>query len=191
MKFSKDLLDDVEVKSRMFDSTVQKTNNFVKDIYLIDADKGDHRIKSNKVIDLENYRYGLVISIGNRNIGIGCNLEGVDDTNNMVTEVINIFEAQIDKVTIPNAGKMFYNELLDYAQTYLEDKYGLNFTPIDPDDKDSNILSIEEDPVTFYWKALFVQPYHDGHYVSKINVTERDQVTLETVINKRHKVYLE
>lgn len=188
MRFSKNLLDDNEIRDRLFQSSVQKTNNFIREIFQVDVESDANLIKGNKIIDRNNYKYGLVIAKDGRSIGIGCCLEEVE--NDMYAEVINIFEVLIDNLPLPDQEDMSYNEMCDYAQTYLEDKYDLNFTPIDPENNDANILSIEEDPDKFLWKALFVQPYHDGQHLAQINIVDGTLI-LETVTNSRQKIYLD
>lgn len=185
MKFSKNLLNDPDIKNRLFDSSVQKTNAFIKEIFMVNVERDAHLVKGDKILDRDKYKYGLVIVKDGRNIGIGCCLEEVDG---MFAEVINIFEVRID--TIPLPSKMSYNEICDYAQTYLEGKYDLNFTHIDPEVKDDKILKIEEDPNQFLWKALFVQPYHDGNHLAQITISDGNLV-LETVTNAKHKIYLD
>ena len=189
MKLSKSVLLDEFIGEKLFNGMKDKTNKFIKDIY--DIDVNDASIKSVNT-DIKNYRYAIIFNHSGRSIGIGCSFEDDEKTDDMICEVLHIVEVDNKSISIPNTNiERTYNELVDAAQTYLENNFDLNFTPIDPNTNDPKIIGVEENENQYIWKTLFTQPYHDGRYEVYVSVVPHTGAYINIVANKRHKIYLD
>lgn len=191
MRFSKSILFDKSIGTNLFNGMVDKTNKFIKDVYDIDVNSNDARIRSINADD-NNYRYGMIINYGERNIGIGCSFEKEENRDDTFSEVLHIVEVYNESVSIPESKcKDSYNKLVDSTQTYLENRYGLNFTPIDPETNDPNIIDVEENENQYIWKALFAQAHHEGRYEVQMSGDPKVGACIKVIANKRHKIYLD
>lgn len=169
MKFSGSLLEDKDIGIKIFNNSLNKCKTLLKDIFGLNFEGEDPNI-INVNEDTKNYNFSVVFNINNREIIANFNYEAEESSNNMVIEILNIKEPCIEIVELlsPETKGMddkenFFSNL-NKVQDYLERNFEINFTPLDPDEKDENINSVNLDEKSLSWNARLTQDYNEGYY---------------------------
>lgn len=179
MKFSKDLLDNQEIGRKIFLKSVEKTKEFLKDVFGLDFSRKDLRIKEivknddlNTFIVIFNYKDRFITSILNYQF----------ENDNTVKETLSIneiFESIVEMELIEKD----YQNALNKAIDFLESKYNINFIMLDPDEKDTNIININENKLDGIFEVIFkcenkesalfkATFYHEKEGVSSLKIDE-------------------
>jgi hypothetical protein len=196
MKFSGSLLENKDIGTRIFNNSVSKTKNLLKDIFGLNFEVTDPNINS-LIEDTENYRFETIFTLNSRKITAGLFYEVEDLTNDIITETLTITEHANENVLLPGAvkagteyRKLFW-ENVKRVQDYLEKRFELNYTPLDPEDKDENIISVAHDERNFTWKSVFKQDHQEGNFEVKYNFVAGQDQYIAIVQNKQHKIFLD
>ncbi len=191
MKFSKSLLKTEDIASKIFKNGVMKSKELLTEVFGLDFRNNDERIVS--ISDNEDlFKYEVVFSLNDRHITVKFSFDE-DSNSDIVSEVLEINEIEkediisidIDKSNISN-----FNSNIDKIIDYLEKRFELNFTPLDPEDKDEKIKQIvkKEENLNTIWYVKFIQEYHEGSFELYYNHIDK---SIELTKNKKHKIYLD
>ena len=147
MKFSGSLFENKDIGNRIFDNSIIRTKTLLKDVFALHFECPDPNIiKVNR--DMDEWIFEVIFKMNESEITAIFNYDVEDHCNDIVREILTISEYNIEKVIIPGVeeeGKKeeeLYLENVKRIQDYLESRYELNFTPLDPAEKESNIISV-------------------------------------------------
>lgn len=192
MKYSWGLLQDQEIGQRLFKNGMRKTYKLLVDVFDLDVNE-DEIIQNQRVIsclkDPDTYQFEVVFMLSKRIIAIKYALDPVQE--DIVQEVLKISEKVNTKFPL-NEFHNSYKEAMAYAMTILETNYGLVFTPLDPDETDSNIKEIQDD-LQSTWQVVFTQDDFESTFKAVYDYVEGDpsQSSLTITEDKLHFIYLD
>ncbi len=196
MKFSGSLLGNNDIGIKIFNNSIVKTKNLLKDVFGLDFDGADPNI--NKIDeDKENFRYGVVFTLNGREIAAEFTYEAEDFSNDIVTEMLCISEYTTEDILLPEAksaggeDKKLFWENVKGIQDYLENRFELNYTPLDPEEKDKNIISAASDEERLTWVSIFTQDHQEGSFEVKYNFVAGHEQKVKLVHHKQHKIFLD
>lgn len=72
----------------------------------------------------------------------------------------------------------------------MEEKYDINFTPLDPDEKDNNIKKVISTEADNRWIAIFITNDHESLFRAEYMVYDK-QPLLQITQFKTHVIYFE
>lgn len=181
MKFSESLLKDKELGGRVFESSIKKSEKLLSDIFGIDFERGveEKNIISYKK-DKDSYLYEVVFKFKEREIKADLTFE---PENDIFSEVLKIFEYSEEIIEIQGNS---FNEKVKNIISILEEKYGLDFVPLDPEQVDKNIKKISSDEEFSNWETKFTADHHESTFNAKL---ENDKLTIKE--DKEHLFYLD
>jgi hypothetical protein len=196
MKFSGSLLENKDIATRIFSNSVSKTKSILKDIFGLNFEGSDPMIKA-VTEEVESFKFDVVFTLNEREITADFKYEVEDLAGDIVTEILTISESTSERIKMADIradtkdGKQLYWKYVNGLQDYLESKFELNFTPLDPEEKDSNIISINPDEDNLSWICAFNQEHQEGRYEATFQLTPgKDQYMLLTQ-RKKHMIYLD
>lgn len=180
MKFSKGLLNDKDIMKKIYDSSVDKSKSMLKDIFGIDFEENDSRIKE---IFQNDDEFKVDFEFNGRDIT--GELEFGEEGDSAISQLV--IKETVEKV-VDFEKVNDYNHAVNLAMNFLEDNYELEFTPLDPQDKDEQIQDVREDGKTY--EVSFKRDYHEGSFVTKLSY-EGERASLLITENKRNSIYLD
>ncbi|MCT4584048.1 MAG: hypothetical protein N4A54_03900 [Peptostreptococcaceae bacterium] len=187
MKFSYSLLKNTDIRQKLYSNGVAKTKELLKDVFGLDFEKEDPKIIDIKVQEKE-FCFGVIFLLNGRKISAGYGLEKEKD--NIVSEILLITETEEEKVIIKNISNKFEDNI-NKVQEYLEERYELNFTPLDPNEKDENIIEIINNKADLTWEVTFIQEHHESKFIARFMQIENTTYNMQITQLKKHKIYLD
>lgn len=188
MKFSKTLLENKEIKERIFENGVEKANELIEYIFGSEALLSlQNVIKDDKNEDLFIMKYGANFNYNDRDIYFLYVICECEEDTSLLEEVINIMEFNTKQIKLNISSDSFKNSISE-IKNYLEKQYKLDFTPLNLDIKDKNILDVNVDEEAKEWITVFNQEDFEGKYIATFSF--KDSI-LEIKKIKEHKVILD
>lgn len=194
MKFSSSLLENKDISTKIFNNSIAKANLLLKDVFGLNFDGNDLNIKKINE-DADKFRYGVIFTLNGREITVSLTYND-EDNSDILTEVLSICESISENFiafasikNVKEADSQFFDNVKE-VQNYLEEKFDLNFTPLDPDDKDINIVSIELKEDNFTMNSIFKQEHHEGTFEVKYKFVPGQKQIVTLIQHKQHKIYL-
>lgn len=185
MKFSRSLLAVDGAGERIFNGSVDKAKALLKSIFDIDFNCVGTEIKDFSVNYGTNVFTTVFEYLGRT---ITAKLSYVSVQDDIIQDILEISEEPVSVLVengISNDLKTSVNKALDI----LEERYNLNFTPLDPDDKDNNIKNIIN-PDSESMTIRFTQDDHEGEYTASIFIHE-GLYNLSVISEIKHLIYLD
>ncbi|HPT76974.1 MAG TPA: hypothetical protein PLF27_07475 [Sedimentibacter sp.] len=180
MKFSKSLLNNGYVRERIFENGINKTRKILHYVF------GDiYGVK--EVVSHENFSYKAEFVFSDRPITALYRLDQEDDE--IVKELIEICEVEEKNVCITPDQEVVINDFWDVVkkvQDYLENEFEIDFTPLDPAEKDEKIKDIKHDENNKTWQVTFTQDHQEGYFIA----TYKDKC-LRITHYKKHNILLD
>jgi len=159
MKFSIGLFYDSEIGKNIFTNEITKANKLLNEIFGLDFNQGIPGT-NDAVIDYDKKIYKIGFSFKNRYIRAQLVFMQVDV--DVIQDALEIYEDARIIYSEYNLPGDFY-DAVDKVINILEDLYDLNFTPLDPNDKDINIIDIiKKEPELF--EVVFTHDDFEGNY---------------------------
>lgn len=187
MKFSESLLKDSEIGCNIFDNSVNKAKVLLSEIFELDFINSDKKIVSINE-NSDNYFFEVIFSIDDREIKALLNYEKIND--DILSEVLIIKELHNFNIPIQiNDNDYSFNNIINKAMDYLEEKYDIDFTPIDPEAKDKNIYKIVSDVKNNIWEVLFISSDYEAIFKAEYNNDKKPY--LKILQNNNHIIYLD
>lgn len=208
MKFSKTLLDNDEIRKRVFENGIDKANELLEYIFGADVCNSINEIinendkefyddvsfivdtDSNIMINKQTLimQYGISFNYNNRDINFIYSICESDKDEDLLEEIINIREFNVKEEKIEIMNKKDFYKAIEEVENFLEERFDLNFTPLNLDIRDENIFDITIDEECNEWRVTFKQDDFEGEYISIFNL---DDNSLKLIEIKDHKVYLD
>lgn len=187
MKFSKALLLDGDIGTKLFSNSVSKSKDLLNDIFGLCFAGDDPNI--HKIVLDDSKRIFLVkFSLGDRIITAELCYKVFQ--GDMLQEVLIIKE----NATIIHALSDLPNDFgqaISKVMDILEFEYDLEFTPLDPNDVDSNIkdVTIQQCTESENLKIVFTHEEHEAIFTAKFLFSEDSKLTVLQA--KKHLIFLE
>lgn len=185
MRFSKSLLQDKDIGKKIFNSSIEKTKQLLSDIFELDFTVENSMIKE-VIKDDYLYFFKMIFNFKNREISATLNYE--PEEIDVVQETLNIseiVEEEIQIKDIPNDYQKAINKVMDI----LEEKYEINFTPLNPSEIDNNIKNINNQ--NFCWEVIFIHNDHEGEFKAIYTHNEKEGSSLTVIEHKQHIIFFE
>lgn len=198
MKFSCSLLQTPDIGQRIFQNAIEKTQKVLFSIFALQFNEGDPRIKEISE-DETNHTYTAKFDYNGREIIAALTFEGDEVMNDICIETLAIVEDDIKEIIFlgDQDGKTelsrFRNNVLK-IQEGLEAIYELSFLPLDPAEKDKNILDSimdEKNPNGMTWSLKFKQQHHEGYFEIKYTYASGSDQKYTFMHFKRHVLYFD
>lgn len=187
MKFSKSLLQDQEIARRIFSNSIEKTKALLKDVFDLDFENKDTKIRE-LAQDDENNRFIVIFDLNGREITAELNFEPEnDDILNETLKIHEFIEEDLILEDLPKNFKKAINKVMDL----LEEKYDLNFIMLDPEEKDENIKNIKENTQETSWEVTFTHDDHEAEFKAIFLYREDKGSSLTVKQHRKHVIYLE
>lgn len=186
MRFSKGLLKDQIIMKGLFDRSIEKTKKFLLEIFELYVNLPDRRIE-NITKDDELYSYKVKFNFKERNLMAELTFE--PDEKGYVQEVLNIHEFKDNELffLVPKN----YEEATNAVLKHLEKKYSLNFTPLDPEDKDENIKQFIENDEKQSVEAIFTNEDYEEEIKVSFIYDENNPSSVTIKEYRQYKIYLD
>jgi hypothetical protein len=186
MKLSESLLYKSEFGAKIFNSSLDKAKNLLSDIFDLDFNNPDPKIIQIND-DSTEYKYELWFDINGRKITALFNFEKQHD--DILSEVLRISETVVEFILIEDESKD-YNNIVRKAMDYLENRYDIDFIPLDPEEENKNIIDVkfEKDES---WYAKFVSENHESVFIAEYVHKTDEKASLKLTQFKHHIIYLE
>lgn len=184
MKLSESLLKEKDFGQRIFKNSIDKTKKILANIFQLDFENQDTRILS-ILEDKEKFNWSVMFDIEGRKIIAYFNFENKQD--DILSEVLEITELEELNIHINVMGNFQNTE--NSIMEILENKYDINFTPLDPDEVDPNIREINSNSQENKWEAYFTSPDHEAEFKAEYIHGIQDYIKISQY--KKHKIYLE
>lgn len=187
MIFSKSLLEDNDIGKRIIENSIEKSKSLLNEIFDLDCVNASSNIK--ELHQGENMNiFKVVFMFGDREINVTLEYEGCGE--DLVKEVLIIRESSEESIVLDVPGRD-YKSACDAVMNYLEEKYQLDFTPLDPDEEDSNIASIRDDAEDMIYKVCFTHDDHEAIFTAALVYKEDIKQILKINQDKKHCIYFE
>lgn len=161
LKFSKSLLNDSLIRKRLFQAGIEKSQSLIKQIFNVDKTELKEILKKES-----EYIYSIQFMFKDRIISACYSLK---DDCNILTELFEIretseesFEIALNENDLRPTESDFWNSVKK-VQDFLESKFTINFTHVDPEEKDSRIKEIKYDENSCVWNCSFTQDDLEGY----------------------------
>lgn len=185
MKFSIGLLHDKDIGEKIFHKGVAKSNKLLKDIFDLNFND-DVPDLEDFTLDYEKRVYKLSFHFKERYIKALLTYVPVDV--DVIQDVLEIYEE--DKTAYFKDLDVYdYYNAVETAIEILENKYKLNFTPLDPEERDINILDLKSNEPDLF-EVAFTQDDYEGTYKASVDIKEGFFVLSVTHMIK-NTIYLE
>jgi len=188
LKFSKSLLSNNDIRQKLFLNGVEKSKELLKYIFGIDFNLDD----LNAVADEKEFTFSLIFKFGNALISAKYSLHKENDTEILqeILEIVEKDESSTEVYLTGNDKRLTNNDYWDSlkkVQDYLESRFDINFTPLDPSDKDKRILELNYDEENKFWETKFIQDHQEGYFTA----TYTDCRNLKLIHWKIHTIVLD
>jgi hypothetical protein len=187
MKYSRALLDTAEIGSKLYSNSVSKTKELLTDIFGLSFDPDDDRILSFSN-NPDTMVFEVKFRLNERTIYATHSYEKCGD--DLVQEVVVITESVTEDLPLPDL-PTDYKKAIDHVMDLLEEKYDLDFTPLDPLEEDENISIINNDPSDGRMEVVFKHEDHEAVFTAVFRFMENGSSDLTVKQNKRHVIYLD
>lgn len=186
MKFSKSLINDKEFGHKFFNSRLNKAQSLLTDVFELDFTGNDSKVIDELKIP-EQFKYSIKFKFNGRELT--AKFQFVYCLEDLFTETFEIKEIAVIKVPLvapANDFKSVVNEILEI----LEEKYDINFTPLDPDEEDTNIKKVILREADTRWVATFITNDHEAVFKAEYTLIDK-QPLLRITQYKTHIIYFE
>lgn len=186
MKLSESLLHEKEFGERIFKSSLDKAKTLLTEIFDLDFINNDPKI-INIIDEPENYKFEIIFDIRGRKITALFNFE--NDHDDILSEVLRIKETSVNDIFILDKAENF-KDTVKNAMDYIEEKYDIDFTPLDPEEENKNIIStkyIKDES----WLAIFNSDYYEAEFKAEYIFIPGSEAYLTITQCKNHIIYLE
>jgi hypothetical protein len=188
MKFSENLIYESHFGSKIFNKYVDNIKGLLSEIFEIDFSNLD----SNKIcenLNLTDYIYEVKFHLEDRNIDIHSAFSFEKDKKDLLSGVLKINEISIDKWII-ECDSNNYNNIINAIMTYLEEKYDIDFTPLNLDEENKNIKNVEVNQDES-WASNFTSNNHESEFFAEFHYDTGKEHVLKITQIKAHAVYLD
>lgn len=182
MRFSRSLLENEDIKRNIYQKGVSKSKKVLTDIFGLDFESKNANIVNS---DENESKLNLDISFIFNDRKIAAKYYFDEDKDDMLNEILLITENEKEAIQLDNVSEDFISNI-NKIQDILEEKYELNFTPLDPEEEDMNIIAIES--TSNSWKVIFNQDFHEGKIIASYK--EGDHV-IQIDILREHRIYID
>lgn len=186
MKLSKSLLQDKELGSNIFNNSIKKSKILLTDVFDLDFKNKDSRIKKLVRKD-ELYLFNVIFNLNGREITATLFFE--PEKGDIVQEVLRINEVVKDSLVL-NSFPTDYKGAIGEVMDLLEEKYQLKFTPLDPEEKDKKIKTINENSLDKSWETIFTHEDYESEFKACFDYKGNNSV-LTIKEYKNHIIYLD
>lgn len=187
MKYSKALLKDNDIGMKLYDNSVAKSKELLSDIFgltFVPQDERIVRISENpetKVFEVE-------FKLSDRTIFATQSYES--DAEDLVQEILNISESVVEDIPLVDIPSN-YDQALHRVMDILEQKYDLNFTPLDPHDTDKNIKMVQSQLDEHAMAVIFVCEDQEALFTATFIFVDNGASSLSVKQDKQHTIYLD
>lgn len=181
MKFSTSLLSDVGIRKKLFTSGVEKSKELLALIFGLDFNSDNNILTINEQAELFTYTVSFLYH--GRTLTASYGLETKED--NLETEVLSVAETDKEYVRLDKATESF-SKNVNLIIEYLENRFELNFTPLDPAEDDKNILEINFDEKEQIWQVTFLNEKIEGKIIAAYMLAEKEEQTLQLTYLKKN-----
>ncbi|MBU3173278.1 hypothetical protein [Clostridium estertheticum] len=187
MKLSKSLLDEKEIGQKIFKSGLNKAKNLLTDVFDLDFRNGDSKI-INIEDDSDNLKYEILFDMNGRKITALFTFEEYQD--DILREVLIIRELVVVNIPVEEVPNDIDKTIIKIMEI-LEEKYGINFTPLDPENEDKNIKEINTNEKNDCLKVIFTSEDHEAKFKAEFKYKQGKMGFLKIEQHKEHLIYFE
>lgn len=185
VKFSRSLLSVGEVGDRVFNGSIDKAKELLSSIFGIDFECGGDGIKDFSINYGTNVFTTVFEYLGR---SITAKLSYIPVNDDIVQDILEIIE---EPVTVLTKSKLSddFKKAVNTAMDILEEKFDINFTPMDLDEKDANIKEIrilEPESMTI----SFIHDDQEGEFTAAVFINE-GFYNLSVIHLKKHIVFFD
>lgn len=184
MKFSESLLKEKDIGQRIFLNSLSKSKALLKDIFGLDFEKDDPKILKLEE-DSNEYKFKVSFLLNNREIK--ALFEFKKENEGIVSEVLKIHELDAEEIILTRYDnfKNVTNEIMDI----LEKKYELNFTPLDPGERDENIKLFSCNQKEQILRIVFTTDDNEAEFEVLYKFPDNKNLIISEC--KQHLIYIE
>lgn len=190
MRFSKSLIEDKSIRDKLFLQGIKKSNEVLEDIFGIDFTEDDPRV-TDKYSNEDMFYYGFRLELNGRKLNVEYKLNKNEE--DLLAEVLEISEVETENIEIicDKPDENNFNYVVSRLQEQLEDKYGIYFQPLDPEDRDERIKEIVLDEKYGVWQVKFTEEFKEGEVFVCYLYTNEPKQTAKIIHRNRHEIYLD
>lgn len=188
MKLSESLLYEKEIGQKIFISRLNKAKRLLSEVFEINFDIDDSKILNTK----ETYlKYEILFKLKNRRLIAIFTFE--KDYEDILKEVLKIQEKEVTCIPITiDDGKNNFKDIIKKIMAKLEEKYDINFIPLDPEEDDKNIKKVISNEVEGLWEATFTSDNNESEFKVKYQQIDNNvEPSFELTEYKQHLIYLD
>ena len=140
MKATKTILKDKEIGKKIYEKGLRQAKQLLNEIFSVNFDSLEN-FKHYKE-DSDAYSFEAVFDFNNREVR--ASFQFYPEDNDMLSEVLDIWT---DSVEIKKPIFIFsneYKERISQLMSFVEKNYDVNFTPLDPEEIDEQILYVKD-----------------------------------------------
>lgn len=195
MKILQSVIKDKKTKDKLFQYSVSKAKQFLRDVFGIEVEKNDPKILRIHE-DILNQQFCVTFLVNERQITLSLVYENDDINSSILTELLLITENDSKEIKIIERDdsikidKAFFKGMISKVKSLLEQAYNLDFTPICLNEPDKNIKEVTEDDEKFTWCVRFTHGDHEGFFISSYKCLPGTYNILDVTHFKQHKIYL-
>lgn len=191
MKFNDSILNNADIGQIFFLSSINKANQLLTDVFGLNFYDNDPSIIGINA-DKDQYRYEVVFNYNGGKIQSVLNYDKTGDDNLQELLYISEHDERIDSETIyfPDDIRTF-NDAINKCMAYLEDKYNINFTPLDPGEADENITSVNFNENEETWEAAFIDNNQEAEIKAQYKKDKDGISALNISRFRKHVIYLD
>lgn len=187
MKYSKSVLLEGDFQKKIFEKGVEKCKEFLTDIFGVDFNENDEKI-TNVLEDFENKTFEVWLCLGKRTIFVSFAYE--EDDDDFIQEILTIEETNSENVSVNNIPSD-YTKAVNHVMDLLEEKYELEFTPLDQSEKDENIKTVYNQPNENIMEVIFTHEDHEATFKAVFRFVGSGESSLNVEQFKKHIIYLD
>jgi len=188
VKYNKSLFEQKECREEIFKVSTSRAKCFLTDIFNLNFKVDDTKI-INICDNIDNLTFEVFLNINGRNISALFFYE--NNPADKFREALIMSEIEIKIIPIITNSSDNFKNITNKITNFLESFYDITFTPLDPQDIDSNIKSEKCDEAAGHWKAEFTTNDHEAVFTAEYEHSLELQNCLKVTQFKKHIIYFD